>query len=492
LSSIADKPNAVELEELLYPTGVGHIGAAPLLHQFIRITTAAEVVGDFVAAGSGLMIAYAAYHLLGLGKNIGYPMQLVLGAAVTFAVLFVLMLDRDGAYREGHGLLRVRETERALRVSAQAFLLVLPITFIAAHLISRWVLALAFVFVPVIVVIQKQLFFLLMRALHAKGLGVRKVLIYGAGYTGRRVFSALIRSPKLGLEPVAIVDDDKQKAGEEIFAFGYRRERCAPVIAGPVTAELIQSYGADMVVVAVPALTREKFTGVAAMAESAGIRMAYVPSEAMPSDTWVDYADIDGLMLATLGAPAQRFLYEAEKRVLDCMVAVTVLVFAAPLLAAIACAVRMDSRGPAFFKQRRVGRNNRVFEMYKFRSMTLDARKYDFSPVESEDPRITKIGRLLRKTSLDELPQLFNVLKGDMSLVGPRPEMPFIVDQYGSRERQRLSVAAGITGLWQLSADRAFLIHENLQYDLYYIRNRGFFMDVAILLHTAMFAMRGV
>jgi lipopolysaccharide/colanic/teichoic acid biosynthesis glycosyltransferase len=102
------------------------------------------------------------------------------------------------------------------------------------------------------------------------------------------------------------------------------------------------------------------------------------------------------------------------------------------------------------------------------------------------------VGRWLRRTSLDELPQLINVLKGDMSLVGPRPEMPFIVARYNANHRQRLSVVPGLTGLWQLSADRAFLIHENIQYDLYYIRHRCFFMDLAIVLHTVLFAMKGI
>ncbi len=170
----------------------------------------------------------------------------------------------------------------------------------------------------------------------------------------------------------------------------------------------------------------------------------------------------------------------------------TLLILTAPVLALLAQAVRLDSEGPVIFKQRRVGKNGRLFDIYKFRTMRADAPKYGFSPTESEDTRITRVGRFLRKTSLDELPQLWNVVKGDMSLVGPRPEMPFIVEQYGRRERQRLCVVPGITGLWQLSADRAFLIHENLQYDLYYIRNRGFFMDMAILLHTAFFAMKGV
>jgi len=130
--------------------------------------------------------------------------------------------------------------------------------------------------------------------------------------------------------------------------------------------------------------------------------------------------------------------------------------------------------------------------MYKLRTMYTDAQPYDFSPRDSTDPRITRIGKFLRKTSLDELPQLLNVLEGKMSLVGPRPEMPFIVAQYTERHRQRLHVKPGLTGLWQLSGDRAFCIHENIEYDLYYIQHRNLFMDLAILLHTSIFAMRGI
>jgi lipopolysaccharide/colanic/teichoic acid biosynthesis glycosyltransferase len=130
--------------------------------------------------------------------------------------------------------------------------------------------------------------------------------------------------------------------------------------------------------------------------------------------------------------------------------------------------------------------------MFKFRTMRKEAPPYAYSPKEAEDRRITRLGRFLRRTSLDELPQLLNVVLGDMSLVGPRPEMPFIVDTYNERHFQRLQVKPGITGLWQLSGDRKYLIHENIEYDLYYVKHRNFFMDIAILLHTTIFAMRGV
>ncbi len=129
--------------------------------------------------------------------------------------------------------------------------------------------------------------------------------------------------------------------------------------------------------------------------------------------------------------------------------------------------------------------------MYKFRSMHTTAARYAWSPRQSCDPRITAAGRFLRRTSLDELPQLLNVLRGDMSLVGPRPEMPFIVHSYDSRQRQRLEVIPGITGLWQLSPERAFPIHENIHYDLSYIQNRSFSLDLAILIQTPFRALRG-
>jgi lipopolysaccharide/colanic/teichoic acid biosynthesis glycosyltransferase len=130
--------------------------------------------------------------------------------------------------------------------------------------------------------------------------------------------------------------------------------------------------------------------------------------------------------------------------------------------------------------------------MYKFRSMYSGSESYACSPTSGRDPRITRVGRVLRHTCIDELPQLVNVLRGEMSLVGPRPEMPFIVAQYEEIHRRRLVVKPGVTGLWQLSADRSAPIHHNISYDLYYVRNRNFLMDVAILLHTVVFAFRGV
>ena len=364
--------------------------------------------------------------------------------------------------------------------------------FFSGELISRWLILIVFVFVPLLVIVEKQIYFLIIRVLHSHGLGVQKVLIYGAGSIGRRVFSTLADSPKLGFVPVALVDDRSAMIGREVYASGYRHTASIPIVQGPVTCELIEKLNADIVVIAISTLDAESFEAVAAAAAKSGVRLSYVRGALFSASPWVDYVDIDGLMLASVGTPPSSLFYTLGKRIFDLTVACFLTLFCLPVMVAIGLAIRLDSKGPVLFRQMRIGRQGKSFNMFKFRTMQVTAPAYDYSPKELSDSRITRVGRYLRKTSLDELAQLFNVIKGDMSLVGPRPEMPFIVQQYGPRERQRLAVVPGITGLWQLSADRAFLIHENLQYDFYYIRNRGFFMDLAILLHTAVFAMRGV
>jgi lipopolysaccharide/colanic/teichoic acid biosynthesis glycosyltransferase len=184
--------------------------------------------------------------------------------------------------------------------------------------------------------------------------------------------------------------------------------------------------------------------------------------------------------------------YAIGKRVLDVAGALVLLALLAPLFLLAAVLIRLDSPGPAFFRQRRVGKDGSEFLMWKFRSMCTDAPPYAVSPTSTIDARLTRVGRLMRRVSMDELPQLINVLRGEMSLVGPRPEMPFIVDGYTEVERGRLAMKPGITGLWQISPARAFPIHENVQYDLHYIRHRNLVLDGAILLRTVAAVIRGV
>lgn len=190
-------------------------------------------------------------------------------------------------------------------------------------------------------------------------------------------------------------------------------------------------------------------------------------------------------------------LYPVVKRALDIAAASFALVLFLPLFLAIALLIKIDSPGPVFFRQIRVGKDGKPFRFFKFRSMIRDAERHkaalrDRNEAEAplfkirDDPRVTAVGRILRKTSLDELPQMINVLRGEMSLVGPRPHLPEEVARYGEAYRGRLSVPPGITCLWQATERRSTHFHAWVESDLEYVRTRSFALDLKILWRTVL------
>ncbi|MGB6687466.1 MAG: sugar transferase [Terracidiphilus sp.] len=459
---------------------------------FRSIAAISEISADFLTCAAGIFAANALYFSLHIGKHIHYPARQVASVATVVGLLVVLLLQTDGAYRGGGSMLQIRETERAIRIPVQSMFLLLPFTFLLSLYFSRAAFLIAFVLIPVLLTTEKQIFLSIVRRLHVKGHGIDRVVIYGAGDTARRIVSALLYSPKLGLRPVAVIDDVQTQAAGRMFEQGYRRHRFVPVLRAKLTPELLRACRGDLLIVADPNLSPEKLAEVAYAAKRAKIRTAFLPGPAVQDCQWTELIDIDGLLLTSVADRVAPWHYAIAKRAADLVLSALLLIICAPALFAIGLLIRFDSPGPVLFVQKRVGRNGQIFAMYKFRSMYAGVPHYDVSPATGEDSRITRIGRFIRRTSLDELPQLLNVLQGNMSLVGPRPEMPFIVQQYNSRHHRRHEVIPGITGLWQLSADRALQIHDNIQYDLYYIRNRTFFLDLAILVHTLFFAMRGI
>ena len=175
--------------------------------------------------------------------------------------------------------------------------------------------------------------------------------------------------------------------------------------------------------------------------------------------------------------------YRVAKRLVDLGLGAMGLVLLGPLLGLIALAVRLDSRGAAIFRQERIGLQGNPFMIYKFRTMDIDSPTFSPKPSSFDDERLTRLGRFLRRSSLDELPQLVNVLKGEMSLVGPRPEQPFLVARYQPWQRQRLSVVPGLTGWWQVNG-RKQPMHDYVAEDLYYVQHCSFLFDLRILLYT--------
>jgi lipopolysaccharide/colanic/teichoic acid biosynthesis glycosyltransferase len=183
--------------------------------------------------------------------------------------------------------------------------------------------------------------------------------------------------------------------------------------------------------------------------------------------------------------------YGRVKRFFDLTLSLIAIIVLSPFFVLIAVIIKVDSPGKALFVKERVGLNGKLFTMCKFRTMHQNVKNQEFAPTSKNDPRVTRFGKFLRRTSLDELPQLLNIILGQMSIVGPRPEMKFIVDSYSEIQKARLLVLPGLTGLWQIYGRKDLPLHENVEYDLYYILHRTLWMDFLIVLNTVKVVIEG-
>ena len=449
-----------------------------------------QAVGDLAA----IVLAYAlARHLWPLLTQIPGISSLrenipaanyTINALVT-ACLLGPVFHSMGLYEEHHSLLNIQEYRNILRGWFLTMLLsVLAVATIERSFQSRGI------FLSVWFLLLFLLFFFRFSAyrfgifLRAHGWRDRSVLIYGAGETGKSLLRILRRSPKTGLEVAGFLDDDSALHGRTV-------ENAEVLGGGADMARVLAQTNAGEIFIALPRANRSTLLRIVDLCRRHGVPFRLVPSLFDMVLQQVEVLEIGGIPLIGVHTPGLSRPKAAIKRSIDLAVSLLALVVLSPLLALIALSIHFVDRAPVFFSQRRVGQEGAQFRMFKFRTMRTDAAVYAQAPTDIRDNRVTGLGRFLRRTSLDELPQLWNVLRGEMSLVGPRPEMPFLVESYDDLQRQRLAVKPGITGLWQVSPDRAEPIHAHMDYDIYYIRNQSLLLDLAILLKTAASVLRG-
>ncbi len=309
-----------------------------------------------------------------------------------------------------------------------------------------------------------------------------RVLVVGAGDIGRMILQKITQSPNLGYEPVGFVDDTPG-----------RTEVAGLPVLGPTThlAYVIREHNVQEAIIGLPDASHEHILDLISQCEreKAVVRVFPDVFQIIASDIGID--DLNGLPLLTIRDVALRGWRMALKRAIDLVVSAAVVVFLSPLLLLIALLVKLDSPGPVFYAQERMGLDAKPFQVLKFRSMRANAEK-ETGPVwaTQDDPRKTRFGTFIRKHSLDELPQFINVLLGEMSLVGPRPERPVFVDQFRQivpRYMERHKEKAGITGWAQVNGLRGDTsIIERTKYDLWYIENWSLLLDIKILIRTVL------
>ncbi|HOX07238.1 MAG TPA: sugar transferase [Planctomycetota bacterium] len=458
-----------------------------LLSWRAQLTGIALLISDLLAALAAYVLAGEIYASALLDSLRHRPTLLAADAMIiglAAGALMVLIFVAQGLYRRGVSILNVEEDALLFRGLTYHALLVLGCSFVMQPLVPRAFAVLAIAVTLLTVMVGRRTVRAIGNRLLSAGVGSQPALIYGAGDTGRQMAHRLLANPQFGLRPVGFIDDAMAGRTEPV-PFGPGRKWSLSVLGrGSEFPEMLRRHGAGALVLAMPTLDTDRLVEVQEKCKELGVACYRVPLCHGSHLRRFNLTFVGDMPLVSERFPSLGLEQRIAKRLFDVAASAALLLLLSPLLLLIAALVRLTSPGPVIFRQERIGLLGRPFAMFKFRSMRVDAPAYAQKPREAGDPRVYALGRLLRKTSLDELPQLWNVLCGEMSLVGPRPEMPQIVAGYDALHRERLLVKPGITGLWQVSGDRNLPISEGLDYDLYYLYNRSFALDLAILART--------
>jgi exopolysaccharide biosynthesis polyprenyl glycosylphosphotransferase len=407
------------------------------------------------------------------------PIRVYIPSIIALTLVLLVVYWVEGAYRTARGRTLLDELFVALRSTVVGIAAIIVMVFLATpSYYSRLIFGYTGIAALLLVSISRTIERVVQTRRLGQGIGVDRTLIVGVGESGRSVIRAIMARPELGYRIVGFLDDDPDKAHANIGPFPGLGSTEALV-------DVIGSATVDVVIIALPSMYHRKTLQMARVAENAGARVRIVPDLFQIAVSSVVIENLDGLPLLAVREPS----------LFDIVISLVTLVVTSPVLAILAIAIKLDSPGPVIFRQTRVGRDQRLFTCLKFRTMSADAearleelkdRNEADGPLFKmrDDPRRTRVGRFLRRVSLDEVPQFWNVLRGEMSVIGPRPPIPAEVVKYEPWHLRRLDTAPGITGLWQVSGRSDLTFDEMVLLDIYYIENWSPLLDVRILLKT--------
>ncbi|HXP22008.1 MAG TPA: sugar transferase [Streptosporangiaceae bacterium] len=462
-------------------------------HSPAKWTTSYLRLASVTDVGCGLAAGMLAYEVRFDGLASRPSGYLAISLALPLAWLFTVLLA--GGYDSRFIGVGPDEFRKILNAGLFLTATVAILAYATKTHLARGYVLLA---LPSVTLFDLAARFTLRKRLHkARRLGscMRRVVVVGYQPVIEDIVTMLRRETYHGLSVVAACVVGSREAG---VISGI------PAIGGlDGVAEVVRSFGADTVaVLACPEMAGHRLRQLAWELEKTGTDLCVAPALLDVAGPRTTIRPVAGLPLLHMDHPEFSGARRVIKAAFDKALALAALVLAAPLLAAVALIIRLDDGGPALFRQTRVGKDGRSFTVYKFRTMVLDAeqRKAELAARNEQhgllfkirdDPRITRSGSWLRRWSLDELPQLVNVLAGDMSLVGPRPALPEEAAMYGDHVRRRLAVKPGITGLWQVNGRSNLSWDESVRLDLRYVENWSFVLDLQILWKTCAAVVRG-
>lgn len=452
-----------------------------------------KVLVDTALINAGFFIAYLIRYQLQWFRPVDeafwVPYRVYWPYSLTLTAILLFIFWTEGLYNSKRKHSVFNDVYIILRgvVTGVAALYVLSLLY-RAVLLSRLIPAYAGATISTLLTTSRIVEKAIESQLRKRGYGVQRVLIVGAGETGRTIMRNIVAQPELGYQVVGFVDDKPERGNRDLGRFkGLGNTDQIP--------EIIKNHNVDTVIITLPWLYHRKILAIMSQCERLRVGVKIVPDLFQISLSQVDIDDLGGIPLIGTKSVSIKGWNLALKRALDVLLSSLLLVLLSPLMLLIAVLIKLDSPGPVIFKQTRIGRGGRPFTVYKFRSMHQGA-ELERDAVANlneatgplfkirDDPRRTLLGKFLRRSSLDELPQLYNVLKGEMSLVGPRPALPCEVEQYQEWHKKRLETWPGMTGLWQVSGRSNLSFDEMVLLDIYYVENWSLWLDLKIALRT--------
>lgn len=444
------------------------------------LTSLDFVVIVFTFLGAYYIRFYTVFHApLGL-----QPLSAYVKIVFPIGILYVIIFERFGIYKPKIDPFHLSEIYKLLKGIMVGSLVVMSATFLYRQFqYSRGVMLAAFLIMIVALIIEKFLVRSLQAKLRINGYLLKNVLIVGTGSAAVKFFNILKNKPALGFKPAGFLYCENEDINEN---FEYKE-----LLLGNTNqiSEKIKQYGIEEVIVALPSVSHNAVMRIIMQCEKEIVKFRILPDIMEIVFSKIIVQEIEGIPFLSLKDSPLLSGWYFVKRFFDTLLSAIGLIVLSPLLLFIAVLVKKSSQGTVFYKQKRMGIDGKEFFMYKFRTMKVGAEDKTGPVWASEkDDRKTKIGDFLRRTNLDELPQLYNVFQGDMSLVGPRPERPFFVKKFKEKIPNYMSrhrVKSGITGWAQVNGLRGNTsLEDRIKYDLYYIENWSLLLDLKIILMT--------